>query len=38
MRDIVINTMYDCIERMRLRGIWISADLVEDALREANEL
>jgi predicted nucleic acid-binding protein len=37
-RHGMIANLSDCITRMRQRDVWISADLVEDTLRQANEL
>ena len=33
----LISNLGDCIARMRQRGIWVSAALVDQALREASE-
>jgi len=33
----IILNLGDCIARMREHGIWISADLITDSLRHADE-
>ncbi len=33
----MIASLGDCVARMRSHGIWISADLIADSLRHANE-
>ncbi len=33
----MITSLGDCISRMRSHGIWISADLIADSLRQAKE-
>jgi predicted nucleic acid-binding protein len=36
-RNEIIPSLGECIDRMRARGIWISAELIQEVLHRANE-